>query len=44
MKKSERMNVKKLVSDLKGIVGESYVSDDIYETGELCQGSNALGY
>lgn len=31
MKKSEKMNVKKLVLDLKGIVGESYVSDDLYE-------------
>jgi glycolate oxidase len=31
MKKNEGMNVKKLVSDLKLIVGESYISDDIYE-------------
>jgi hypothetical protein len=31
MKKSERVDVKKLVLDLKEIVGESYVSDDIYD-------------
>ena len=31
MKRNERMNVKKLVSDLKGFVGTSFVSDDIYE-------------
>ena len=31
MKRNEGMNIKKLVSDLKGFVGESYVSDDIYE-------------
>jgi glycolate oxidase len=31
MKKGESMNIKKLVLDLKGILGESFVSDDIYE-------------
>lgn len=31
MKKDERVNVSKLVSDLRPIVGASYVSDDIYE-------------
>lgn len=31
MKKSEKVDVKRLVLDLKKIVGESYVSDDIYD-------------
>ena len=30
MKKSERLSVGKLVSDLRGMVGEAYVSDDIH--------------
>jgi len=31
MKIGEKLNLNKLVSDLRGIVGDSYVSDDIYE-------------
>jgi hypothetical protein len=31
MKKGESMNIKKLVLDMKGILDESYVSDDIFE-------------
>jgi FAD/FMN-containing dehydrogenase len=31
MKKSERLDIKNLVLDLKKIVGEPYVSDDIYD-------------
>ncbi|MGA2464862.1 MAG: FAD-binding oxidoreductase [Thermodesulfobacteriota bacterium] len=31
MKKSERLSVGKLLSDLKGIVGEAYISGDIHE-------------
>ena len=31
MEKTKPMNIARLVSDMKGIVGEAYVSDDIYD-------------
>lgn len=31
MEKTKAMNIARLVSDLKGMVGEAYVSDDIYD-------------